>query len=155
MLRILKKNFTELVVMSCQMRHYSSSQLHYSVSNISELHQPHDSDQPLPTRSALIDDQGRSYATGRRKTSVARVWVKEGSGQIVVNDKKLVNYFQTIQREHILSAFLASGSAGLYDVWCTVKGGGISGQAGAVRLGISRALENYDPNLRLSLRQGI
>jgi len=100
----------------------------------------------------VIDHLGRAYGTGRRKTSVARVWIKEGSGQVVVNDKSFVEYFQPVQREHTLSAFLASRTAGAFDVWCTVKGGGMSGQAGAVRLGISRALEAFNPDLRTKLK---
>jgi small subunit ribosomal protein S9 len=103
-------------------------------------------------RVPIIDELGRSYGTGRRKTSVARVWIKDGSGQFIVNDKQFIDVFQPVQREHILEAFLASNTAGFYDVWCTVKGGGINGQAGAVRLGISRALQNYDPALRPPLK---
>jgi small subunit ribosomal protein S9 len=96
----------------------------------------------------VIDEFGRSYGTGKRKTSIARVWVKSGSGEFIVNDKTLADYFQPLQRMHAIEAFQASKTAGLFDVWCTVKGGGISGQAGAVRLGISRALVAFDPSLR-------
>ena len=103
-------------------------------------------------RVPIIDDLGRSYGTGRRKTSVARVWIKDGSGQFIVNDKQFIDVFQPVQREHILEAFLASNTAGLFDIWCTVKGGGINGQAGAVRLGISRALQNFNPELRPPLK---
>lgn len=102
-----------------------------------------------------IDELGRAYGTGRRKTSVARVWVKEGSGEFKVNDMNLTSYFQPIQREHTLGAFMATQSAGFFDVKCTVKGGGMSGQAGAVRLGISRALQAFDPSYRSILRKGI
>ena len=101
--------------------------------------------------SPEIDEKGRSYGTGRRKTSVARVWVKEGTGSITVNNRRFVDYFQPLQRFDIVDVFVASGTAGKFDVWCTVKGGGISGQAGAVRLGIARALERYSPELRPSL----
>ena len=103
-------------------------------------------------RVPIIDELGRSYGTGRRKTSVARVWIKDGSGQFTVNDKQFIDVFQPVQREHILEAFLASNTAGLFDIWCTVKGGGINGQAGAVRLGISRALQNFNPALRPPLK---
>ena len=102
-------------------------------------------------KQPVIDEFGRAYGTGRRKTSVARVWVKDGSGVFIVNDKEFVDYFQPLQRMHVLEVFQASKTAGLFDVWCTVKGGGISGQAGAVRLGISRALEAFNPSLRPSL----
>lgn len=98
-----------------------------------------------------IDEKGRSYGTGRRKTSVARVWIKEGNGDITVNHKRFIEYFQPQQRFDIVNVFVASGTAGLFDVWCTVKGGGISGQAGAVRLGIARALEKFKPELRPAL----
>jgi small subunit ribosomal protein S9 len=77
--------------------------------------------------SPALDALGRAYATGRRKTSVARVWLKEGSGQVVVNDANVTEYFQPLQRLHCLEPFTASNSSGLFDVWCTVKGGGISG----------------------------
>ena len=103
-------------------------------------------------RVPLIDELGRSYGTGRRKTSVARVWIKDGSGQFTVNDKQFIDVFQPVQREHILEAFLASNTAGLFDIWCTVKGGGINGQAGAFRLVISRALQNFNPALRPPLK---
>jgi len=109
---------------------------------------------PPITKTPDLDEFGRAYGTGRRKSSVARVWIKEGSGQFVVNDKNLIDYFQPIQREHALGAFVASKTAGLFDTFCTVKGGGISGQAGAVRLGISRALEAFDPLYRPLLRLG-
>ena len=82
------------------------------------------------------------------------MWIKEGSGQFVVNDGRMTDYFQPIQREHLLGSLLASNTAGMFDVWCTVKGGGMSGQAGAVRLGIARALEAFDPQLRPSLSTG-
>lgn len=98
-----------------------------------------------------IDEKGRSYGTGRRKTSVARVWVKEGTGAITVNNRRFVDYFQPLQRFDIVDVFVASDTAGKFDVWCTVKGGGVTGQAGAVRLGIARALEKYSPDLRPAL----
>ena len=101
-----------------------------------------------------LDEFGRAYATGRRKSSVARVWVKEGSGQFIVNNKLLQEYFQSTQREQVLLPFLATETSGLYDVWCTTKGGGISGQAGAVRLGVSRALLSFDTNYRQALKVG-
>jgi hypothetical protein len=74
-----------------------------------------------------LDELGRSYATGRRKTSVARVWLKEGSGQFTVNGKNFIDYFQPMQRQEITQPFAASKTSCLFDVFCTVKGGGISG----------------------------
>ena len=124
--------------------------------DISDTNEPSSSAAiPGYNKEPVIDKLGRSYGTGRRKSSVARVWIKEGSGQFVVNDSRLLDYFQPIQREHILGSLLASSTAGLFDVWCTVKGGGISGQAGAIRLGISRALEAFDPQLRPCLSRGV
>jgi hypothetical protein len=74
-----------------------------------------------------VDEFGRAYGTGRRKTSSARVWVFDGSGQITVNKRSFIDYFQPLQREHVLQAFHASKTAGQFDVYCTVKGGGITG----------------------------
>lgn len=81
----------------------------------------------VPLREKQIDDLGRAYGTGKRKTSIARVWIKDGSGVFIVNDKRFVEYFQSMQRESCLESFIASKTAGLFDVWCTVKGGGVSG----------------------------
>lgn len=74
-----------------------------------------------------FDNFGRIYSTGRRKTSVARVWIQEGSGQFIINGKRISDYFQVHPREHVLTPFLATRSAGFFDVWCTVKGGGTLG----------------------------
>lgn len=81
----------------------------------------------VPLREKQIDDLGRAYGTGKRKTSIARVWIKDGSGVFIVNDKRFVEYFDSMQRESCLESFIASKTAGLFDVWCTVKGGGVSG----------------------------
>src|SRR3984957_9837369 len=104
-----------------------------------------DRPQVEPRRDAL----GRSYATGRRKNAVARVWIKPGKGEITVNDKKVVQYFaRPVLRMLITQPFLVADRYNQFDVFCTVVGGGLSGQAGAVRHGISRALTNYEPDLR-------
>jgi small subunit ribosomal protein S9 len=98
-----------------------------------------------PKRDAL----GRSYATGRRKNAVARVWLKPGKGEITVNSKKVVQYFaRPVLRMLITQPFLVADRYNQFDVFCTVTGGGRSGQAGAVRHGISRALTYYEPDLR-------
>ena len=100
-------------------------------------------------REPKRDAFGRSYATGRRKESVARVWIKPGKGEITVNDKKVVQYFaRPVLRMLITQPFLVSDRYNQFDVFCTVTGGGLSGQAGAVRHGISRALTYYEPELR-------
>lgn len=102
-----------------------------------------------------IDDQGRSYATGKRKDSVARVWLKPGSGKVTVNGREFERYFaRPTLRLVINQPFEAVEREGQFDVVCTVKGGGLSGQAGAVRHGISKALTYYEPGLRSTLKQG-
>jgi small subunit ribosomal protein S9 len=95
-----------------------------------------------------------NYSTGRRKTSVARVWLKPGSGQIVVNKKELLDYFKRPTLEMIIrQPFVVTNTEGQYDVRATVKGGGLSGQAGAILLGISRALLKSNTDLKKSLRE--
>ncbi|MDX1482899.1 MAG: 30S ribosomal protein S9 [Alphaproteobacteria bacterium] len=102
-----------------------------------------------------IDSQGRSYATGKRKDAVARVWIKPGSGQITVNDRPAEAYFaRPVLRMIISQPFAMAERVDQYDVTCTVKGGGLSGQAGAVRHGISKALTLYEPALRQPLKAG-
>ncbi len=104
-------------------------------------------------REPVRDDLGRSYATGRRKDAVARVWVKPGSGKVMVNGKDLPKYFARPVLQMILrQPFEVAGVADQFDVMATVKGGGLSGQAGAVKHGISRALQLYDPALRPALK---
>jgi small subunit ribosomal protein S9 len=101
-----------------------------------------------------IDDLGRAYATGRRKDAVARVWIKSGTGKITVNGREAGAYFaRGVLWMLINQPFQTTGRDGRLDVVCTVKGGGLSGQAGAVRHAISRALINYDPTLKPALRQ--
>ena len=106
-----------------------------------------------PKREPKRDELGRSYATGRRKQSTARVWIKPGKGDIVVNDKKVVQYFaRPVLRMLLTQPFLVADRYNQFDVFCTVSGGGLSGQAGAVRHGISRALTYYEPDLRSILK---
>ena len=105
-------------------------------------------------REPKRDPQGRSYATGSRKNAVARVWVKPGKGAITVNDKPASQYFaRPVLRMIITQPFLVADRYQAFDVNCTVVGGGLSGQAGAVRHGISRALVNYEPELRGILKK--
>ena len=102
-----------------------------------------------PKREPKRDAQGRSYATGRRKNAVARVWIKPGKGEITVNGHRVGQYFaRPVLRMLITQPFLVADRYNQFDVYCTVVGGGLSGQAGAVRHGISRALTNYEPELR-------
>ncbi len=102
-----------------------------------------------PKREPKRDAQGRSYSTGRRKNAIARVWIKPGKGEILVNGKKAPQYFaRPVLRMLITQPFLVADRYNQFDVFCTVNGGGLSGQAGAVRHGISRALTLYEPDLR-------
>ena len=112
-----------------------------------------------PADAAAPDDkrdaQGRAYATGRRKESVARVWIKPGSGKITVNGRDEKTYFaRPVLRMILRQPLIATNRDGQFDVIVTVNGGGLSGQAGAVRHGISRALVNYEPTLRAALKPG-
>ncbi len=102
-----------------------------------------------------LDKQGRAYATGKRKDAVARVWIKPGAGTITINDRTIEVYFaRPVLRMLIQQPLVASHRNGQYDVVCTVSGGGLSGQAGAVRHGISKALTHYEPELRGVLKRG-
>jgi len=104
-------------------------------------------------REPKRDAQGRAYATGRRKNAIARVWIKPGKGQITVNGKPAAQYFaRPVLRMLITQPFLVADRYNQFDVDCTVVGGGLSGQAGAVRHGISRALNDYEPDLRAILK---
>jgi small subunit ribosomal protein S9 len=102
-----------------------------------------------------IDKQSRAYATGKRKDAVARVWIKPGGGNITINTRPIATYFaRPVLRMMIQQPLVATNRQGQYDVVCTVSGGGLSGQAGAVRHGISKALTNYEPDLRPTLKRG-
>jgi small subunit ribosomal protein S9 len=102
-----------------------------------------------------LDKQGRAYATGKRKNAVARVWVKPGSGRITVNTRPVEVFFaRPVLRMLIEQPLVAANRKGQYDIVCSVSGGGLSGQAGAVRHGISKALTYYEPELRGTLKRG-
>ena len=102
-----------------------------------------------------LDKQGRAYATGKRKNAVARVWIKPGAGKVTINTRSVEVYFaRPVLRMMIQQPFVAVNRSGQYDVNCTVSGGGLSGQAGALRHGISRALVNFEPELRGALKKG-
>ena len=104
-------------------------------------------------REPVRDDLGRSYATGKRKDAVARVWIKPGSGKVTVNGREIKVYFARPVLQMILrQPFTVAGVEDQFDVMATVKGGGLSGQAGAVKHGISKALQLYDPSLRGALK---
>ena len=108
-----------------------------------------------PTYVKKVDKLGRAYATGKRKDAVARVWIKPGAGKITVNARELDIYFaRPVLRMMIQQPLVVASRNGQYDVICTVAGGGLSGQAGAVRHGISKALTNFEPDLRSVLKKG-
>ena len=105
------------------------------------------------TRDPVRDELGRSYATGKRKDAVARVWIKPGSGKVTVNGREIKVYFARPVLQMILrQPFQITGTEDQFDVFATVKGGGLSGQAGAVKHGISKALQLYTPGLRGALK---
>ena len=111
--------------------------------------------QARPVYVQKLDKFGRAYATGKRKDAVARVWIKPGKGQIVVNDKDFSKYFARPVLQMLLKQPLQTANRlDQYDVQATVKGGGLSGQAGAVRHGISKALTYFEPELRGALKKG-
>lgn len=105
-------------------------------------------------RKAKKDKQGRSYATGKRKDAVARVWVMPGKGNITINEKSIDQYFaRPVLKMIINQPFQVANRENEFDVICTVKGGGLSGQAGAIKHGISKALNLYEPELRAVLKK--
>jgi len=108
-----------------------------------------------PVYEQKLDAQGRAYATGKRKDAVARVWIMPGSGKITVNDKDQDVYFaRPVLRMILQQPLVAADRKDQYDVRCTVRGGGLSGQAGAVRHGLSKALTYFEPELRPALKKG-
>lgn len=108
-----------------------------------------------PRYEKKVDKQGRAYATGKRKNAVARVWIKPGSGKITVNTRTIEVFFaRPVLRMLINQPLVAANRATQFDVVCTVSGGGLSGQAGAVRHGIAKALTYFEPDLRSVLKRG-
>ena len=109
---------------------------------------------PAQAPKPKLDAKGRAYATGRRKNAISRVWAKRGSGKITVNGKTIEAYFaRPVLRMLVQQPLIAANRATQIDIECTVVGGGLSGQAGAVRHGISRALTNFEPELRSLLKK--
>ena len=108
-----------------------------------------------PVHVQKLDSRGRAYATGKRKNAVARVWLKPGAGRIVVNDKTFTEYFaRPVLQMVVQQPIVAANRNGQFDIHATVSGGGLSGQAGAIRHGISKALTYYEPALRAILKKG-
>jgi small subunit ribosomal protein S9 len=107
-----------------------------------------------PVREQKLDAYGRAYATGKRKNAIARVWIRPGHGKIIVNTKEHAEYFARPVLQMILKQpLVVANRATQYDIVCTVTGGGLSGQAGAVRHGLSKALTYYEPDLRAVLKK--
>lgn len=107
-----------------------------------------------PMRVSEIDERGRAYGRGSRKSAQARVWIQPGEGELVVNRKDFITYFpRESDRDHILGPFVASQTCGKFDVTAMVQGGGLTGQAGAIRLGLARALEKYNPDYRPPMKR--
>jgi small subunit ribosomal protein S9 len=126
-----------------------------SLQELKEALPPPAAVEPAAEPQPKIDSLGRAYATGKRKNAVARVWIKPGPGKITVNDRDVQQYFaRPVLRMLIEQPFQAANRNGQYDVSCTVNGGGLSGQAGAVRHGISKALVHYEPALHPVLKKG-
>jgi small subunit ribosomal protein S9 len=110
---------------------------------------------PVAPAKPKVDAKGRAYATGRRKNAIARVWIKRGTGKVMVNGKVIEAYFaRPVLRMLVQQPMIAVNRNTQMDVECTVVGGGLSGQAGAVRHGISRALTHFEPDLRPALKKG-
>jgi small subunit ribosomal protein S9 len=108
---------------------------------------------PLPEKK--VDELGRAYATGKRKNAVARVWLKAGSGAIKINGKNSNDYFaRPVLRMLINQPLVAADRVDQFDVICSVTGGGLSGQAGAIRHGISKCLVSYEPEVKKALKPG-
>ena len=124
------------------------------LNNLNELEKISVTDQPVKPTEPKIDNSGRSYATGRRKDSTARVWVKRGSGIMTVNGKEMPIYFdRPVLQMQLNHVFEIANRVKEFDVMATVKGGGLSGQAGAIILGISKALISHDVSLKKNLKK--
>ena len=126
-----------------------------ALKDVAEVMAPVQTEASAETAQPKIDPQGRAYATGKRKNAIARVWVKPGPGKITVNGRDVEVFFaRPVLRMMINQPFAAADRENQYDVVCTVNGGGLSGQAGAVRHGISKALTLFEPMLRGVLKKG-
>jgi small subunit ribosomal protein S9 len=125
-----------------------------SLSDLGQSVRGTDSETEAPVREKKVDAQGRAYATGKRKDAVARVWIKPGSGKVTVNERPVDVYFaRPVLRMIIQQPLEIANRVDQYDIVVTVSGGGLSGQAGAVRHGLSRALTHFEPELRSPLKR--
>ena len=126
-----------------------------TLQSLADLGQQAPSVQPdAPVYTQKLDPQGRAYATGKRKDAVARVWIKPGGGRILINEKPVEQYFaRPVLRMVLAQPLHVANRVDQYDIVVTVAGGGLSGQAGAVRHGLAKALTNFEPDLRPALKR--
>ena len=125
-----------------------------TIQSLDQLAQLKPATPEAPKYVKKVDKFGRAYATGKRKDAVARVWIKPGAGKVTVNTREVEVYFaRPVLRMMIQQPLVAAARAGQYDVICTVAGGGLSGQAGAVRHGLAKALTYFEPELRGVLKK--
>jgi len=126
-----------------------------TLQSLADLGQQAPTVQPdAPVYTQKLDPQGRAYATGKRKDAVARVWIKPGGGRIVINEKPVEQYFaRPVLRMVLAQPLHVANRVDQYDIVVTVAGGGLSGQAGAVRHGLAKALTNFEPDLRPALKK--
>ena len=125
------------------------------IENIESLKDVSDIETQIPLPEKKIDELGRAYATGKRKNAVARVWLKAGSGVIKINNKVSDDYFaRPVLRMLINQPLIAADRVDQFDIICSVTGGGLSGQAGAIRHGISKCLVNFEPEVKKALKPG-
>jgi small subunit ribosomal protein S9 len=126
-----------------------------TLQSLADLGQQAPSVQPdAPVYTQKLDPQGRAYATGKRKDAVARVWIKPGGGRIVINERPVEQYFaRPVLRMVLAQPLHVANRVDQYDIVVTVAGGGLSGQAGAVRHGLAKALTNFEPDLRPALKK--
>ena len=125
------------------------------IENIESLKNISETEIQIPLPEKKVDELGRAYATGKRKNAVARVWLKAGSGVIKINNKVSDDYFaRPVLRMLINQPLVAADRVDQFDIICSVTGGGLSGQAGAIRHGISKCLVNFDPEVKKALKPG-
>ena len=125
------------------------------IENIESLKDVSDIETQIPLPEKKVDELGRAYATGKRKNAVARVWLKAGSGLIKINNKVSDDYFaRPVLRMLINQPLVAADRVDQFDIICSVTGGGLSGQAGAIRHGISKCLVNFEPEVKKALKPG-
>lgn len=125
------------------------------IENIESLKDVTDIETQIPLPEKKVDELGRAYATGKRKNAVARVWLKAGSGLIKINNKVSDDYFaRPVLRMLINQPLIAADRVDQFDIICSVTGGGLSGQAGAIRHGISKCLVNFEPEVKKALKPG-